>query len=383
MISSRVIGTMEMRAQARMAALAGLLLLALAAKAGAQAARELYDQGVQALSAGRYDEAARALDAAYRQQPSAEALYNLGLAYKGMGHPDKAFEAFEGYVKLADPKKDAKTIAAVRAEIDRLKASYARYALKLSPPEATIAIDGAPATPNRGELWVQTGKHAITVRAQGYDTYEQTLQVTAGHFDLEVQLRQPSGPPDQRAATLVDEGIALQAAGRLQPAIEKYKAAQAIYPTPRGVAQLGLAEEAFGELPAAERDLQEALSTPKNPFIRENKRKLKAALERVKRQLATLTITGSPEGAEVFINGKSVGVLPIAEPVRVVGGDSRWTPRSRATRTTRSWYSCQRAAGAPCASAWTWRRLRPWLPPCRRQARRRRARRPPRRRCRR
>jgi tetratricopeptide (TPR) repeat protein len=288
--------------------------------AAAQTAKELAERGVQALNAGQYADAVTALDASYRKEQSASVLYNLGLAYKGLGHPDKALEAFEGYVRFADPKKDAKTIAAVRGEIDRLKASYARFALKLTPPDATIEIDGTRATPSKNELWVQTGKHKIAVRAAGYETYQQELDVAAGKFDLEVRLREPSMPPEQRAAALVDEGMALQAAGSLQPALDKYKEAQTIHPTPRAQAQMGLTEESLGDLGAAERDLAQAVSMRKDPWIKENRKRLQAAIQRIKRQAATLDIQGSPEGAEVVVNGRSQGTLPLVAAVRVAGG---------------------------------------------------------------
>src|SRR5262245_54885093 len=129
-----------------------LLLLGSPLAASAQTAKELHDRGVQALHDGRYAEAVQSLDASYRKEQVPSALYNLGLAYKGMGHPDKALEAFEGYVRFADPKKDKKTIDAVRGEIARLKSAYARFALKLTPSDATIEIDGTPATMSKGEL---------------------------------------------------------------------------------------------------------------------------------------------------------------------------------------------------------------------------------------
>src|SRR4029077_15592047 len=100
-----------------LAALAQLALLALCGNVAAQSAHDLYEQGMQALSAGRYADAVQALDASYRKEPAPSALYNLGLAYKGMGHPDRALEAFENFVKYANPKKEKKTIEAVRAEI--------------------------------------------------------------------------------------------------------------------------------------------------------------------------------------------------------------------------------------------------------------------------
>jgi hypothetical protein len=144
--------------------------------------------------------------------------------------------------------------------------------------------------------------------------------VAAGKFDLEVRLREPSMPPEQRAAALVDEGMALQAAGSLQPALDKYKEAQTIHPTARAQAQMGLTQETLGDLGAAERDLAQALGMRKEPWIKENRRRLQAALRRVKQRLATLDIQGSPAGAEVIVNARSQGTLPLPTAVRVAGG---------------------------------------------------------------
>jgi tetratricopeptide (TPR) repeat protein len=298
--------------------LLGMASLAWARAANAQSARDLYLQGTQSLNAGQFAEAAQQLDASYRKEPSAVVLYNLGLAYKGMGHPSKALEAFESYVKFADATKDGKTIAAVRSEIDRMKNGYARYALKLTPAEATITIDGQPATLSDGELWVQTGSHKIAFHASGYEEYEQTLEASAGRFDLEVNLRQ-AGPPDQRAAALIEEGVALQAAGNVAQAADKYRQAEAIYPTPRGAGQAGLAEEQIGDTPEAEGHIDSALKSPKDKWVRKNKAKLMAASKRVKRLLATIDVQGEPAGAVITVNDKPRGVLPLGK-IRVVGG---------------------------------------------------------------
>jgi tetratricopeptide (TPR) repeat protein len=286
----------------------------------AQTSRELFEQGVQALNAGKHAEAVQAFDASYRKEPTPVALYNLGLAYKSWNRPDKALEAFEGYVKFANPKRDKATIDAVRGEIERLKSSYGRFALKLTPPDAVIDIDGVRATPNNKELWVQTGKHKISVSAPNYESYEQTLDVAAGRFDLEVQLREPSGPPPVRAALMVDEGMALMAGGNAMAALDKFNAAHAIFPTPRGTAQIGLAEEMLGNYGAAEMKINEALKQRKDPWIKENRKRLQASLRKMKKDAVTLDIQGSPLGAEVFHNGRSVGVLPLS-PMRVAPGD--------------------------------------------------------------
>jgi tetratricopeptide (TPR) repeat protein len=299
--------------------LVAALLSAAAGTAVAQSAKELYDQGTQALNAGKFSDAVTAFDASYRKEPTPNALYNLGLAYKGWGKPDKALEAFEGYIKFANPKKDKATIDAVRGEIERLKAGFGRFALKLTPAEAVIDIDGVRTTPSGNDLWVATGKHKISVSAPNYESYEQTLDVAPGRYDLEVHLREPSGPPEARAAALVDEGMALQAGGNAQGALDKYNAAHAIFPTARGTAQKGLAEEMLGDYGSAEPHIKEALKARKDPWIKENKKKLNASLRHMKKDAVTLDVTGDPLGTEVFLNDRSVGVLPLP-PMRIGSG---------------------------------------------------------------
>jgi tetratricopeptide (TPR) repeat protein len=287
----------------------------------AQTAQELYEQGMAALNAGRYKEAAEKLDGSYRAQPVALVLYNLGLAYSGMGYPDRAVESFEAYVQYADPNKEGRTIAAVRQEVERIKNSYGRFSVTLTPAEALIEIDGYIVAPRDGKLWVQTGQHRIVIRAQGYETYEQTLQVTAGKFDLDIKLREPTGPPAVRAAALIDEGVALQASGNFPGAIEKYQQAQAIQPSPRGAGQMGLAEDSLGDLARAQEHINEALAAKRDPWVRENRRKLQQTLARIEKQIAELTFSGTPDGAEVFVNGRSVGRLPFPRSVKVASGN--------------------------------------------------------------
>lgn len=300
--------------------LALALLLASASAASAQSARDLYDQGMQALNAGRYRDAAEKFDASYRLSPVPLVLYNLGLAYGGMGYPDKAVESFEKFVQFADPTKEGRTIAAVRQEIRRIEDSYGRFNVALTPPDALIEIDGVVQQPRDGKLWVEMGQHRITIRATGYETYQQTLQVQAGKFDLQIKLREPTGPPSARAAALIDEGVALQASGNFPGAIEKYQLAQAIQPSPRGAGQLGLAEDQVGELGRAEEHLNEALAQKRDPWVKENKRKLEQTLRRIQGQLGELTISGTPDGSEIFVAGRSLGMLPFGRPVKVASG---------------------------------------------------------------
>jgi tetratricopeptide (TPR) repeat protein len=291
-----------------------------ASSASTQKAKALHEQGVTHLTAGRYTDAVVAFDASYRAEATAPALYNLALAYEGMERPDKALEAFEAFIKLVDPKKHATQFAAARTEVDRIKSAYARFTLKLTPADATIEIDLAPVRPEKNELWVETGTHTIKIRAAGYETYTQRLDVAAGRFDLEVRLRTPTAPPDQRAAVMVDEAMAQHTAGQLAVALDMYREAYSLFPTARGTAQLGLCEETLGELGPAESHLDEALKQRKDPWIKQKQKDLRAALKRIQKQAGTLNVSGTPDGTEILVNERVVGTLPLAAPLRVTTG---------------------------------------------------------------
>lgn len=292
----------------------------LPARAEAQTAQELSAQGADALKSGRFADAVKAYDAAYRKQPAPALLYNLALAYKGMGFPGKALQALESYVSYADPKVEGTNIAAAKNELDRIKNGYARFAVKLTPSSATIDIDGKRVVADNGELWVAVGKHTVSIRSDGFESYEQTLDVAAGRFDLEVQLRQATMPPADRAAMLIDEGIALEASGDLAGALTKYQQAEALQSSARGLGQRGLVEDKLNELPDAEMHLKASMALRKDKWVRANRAKMNRALRRISKQLADLEIKGEPEGAEVFVNERSVGLLPILGSVRAVIG---------------------------------------------------------------
>jgi hypothetical protein len=121
-------------------------------------------------------------------------------------------------------------------------------------------------------------------------------------------------PPADRAVMLLDEGVALEAAGDTTGALAKYEQAEALQSTPRGLGLRGLVEEKTGDLPAAETHLKASTATSKDKWVRGNKPKMSQALRRIQKQLADLGVTNGPEaqGADLIINGRPAGTLPVA-----------------------------------------------------------------------
>jgi hypothetical protein len=122
------------------------------------------------------------------------------------------------------------------------------------------------------------------------------------------------------AEALIREGVTLRRAGNDVRALPLFQRAYEIAHTPRTAAQLGLVEFALGYSLDAERHLSQGLAVPTDSWIAKNRAILDEALTSVKTTIGELMITGSPDGADVIVNGRPAGRLPIAAPVRVGQG---------------------------------------------------------------
>jgi len=125
---------------------------------------------------------------------------------------------------------------------------------------------------------------------------------------------------EQRAQPIVEQGLEDMRHSRYREALEAFKRAHDIWPTPSVVARMGLAAQGLGEWIDAERHLQGALKISADKFIHRNRAVLEKALDDVQNHLGKITVQGSPAGAVVRIDGISRGVLPKAGPVSVVAG---------------------------------------------------------------
>lgn len=120
-------------------------------------------------------------------------------------------------------------------------------------------------------------------------------------------------------------------------ALEYFKKAYELHHSPRGAAQMGLAEIALGRWSDAADHLEEALAAPSDPWIKKNEQVLRESLDRVLNQFGTLQILGTPSGAEVVVEGRVVGTVPMKKAARIRTGDCRFEVRApghaSATRT--------------------------------------------------
>src|SRR5262245_47316503 len=122
------------------------------------------------------------------------------------------------------------------------------------------------------------------------------------------------------AEALIRQGVELRAQKKDERALPLFEKAYQLSRTPRTAGQLGLVEMALGYFVDAEKYLSEAVAAPDHPWVAKNLATLKAQLATAKSQIGELYIVGDPNGAEVLVNGKAVGRLPLSTPIRLDKG---------------------------------------------------------------
>jgi hypothetical protein len=122
------------------------------------------------------------------------------------------------------------------------------------------------------------------------------------------------------AEALIRQGVELRSQKKDERALPLFEKAYQLSRTPRTAGQLGLVEMALGYFVDAERYLGEAVASPDHPWVAKNLATLKAQLATAKSQIGELYVIGEPVGAEVLVNGKTVGKLPLSAPIRLDKG---------------------------------------------------------------
>jgi len=126
--------------------------------------------------------------------------------------------------------------------------------------------------------------------------------------------------PGAEAENLIRQGVELRRQGRDERALPLFQKAYELARNPRTAGQLGLCELGIGYWLDAEQHLSEALASTAHPWVAKNRQQLAASLERARANITELTVTGTPEGAEIRVNGNLAGELPLSKPLRLGRG---------------------------------------------------------------
>jgi hypothetical protein len=130
----------------------------------------------------------------------------------------------------------------------------------------------------------------------------------------------PAWADPAEVESLIAQGNELRRQSRDAQALPLFKKAYDIDQTPRTAGQLGLVELAAGYPVEAADHLALALESSQHPWVASNRRSLEKVLARAQAAIGGVTVNGTPMGASVAVNGRSVGTLPLPAAVRVPAG---------------------------------------------------------------
>jgi hypothetical protein len=122
------------------------------------------------------------------------------------------------------------------------------------------------------------------------------------------------------ADELIRQGVTLRRSGDDEGALRRFEEAFKIEPTPTVLVQIGLAEQALGRWALAYEHIHRAVDTGADPWIKKNRAAINDALKSINDHVGQLEILGASPDAEVRINGKSYGKLPLAHPIPLSTG---------------------------------------------------------------
>jgi tetratricopeptide (TPR) repeat protein len=129
---------------------------------------------------GRFEDAAREFEEAYRLSGKAPLLYNVGKSYDGSNDFARALDAYQRFLAAAPPDNSDRGFAQTRVE--RLQAMVGKIAIAGAVDGSALALDGKPAgtTPLAAPIVVNPGPHQLTLARDGFATFKSTLNVPVG-----------------------------------------------------------------------------------------------------------------------------------------------------------------------------------------------------------
>jgi hypothetical protein len=121
------------------------------------------------------------------------------------------------------------------------------------------------------------------------------------------------------AEALIQQGLKLRREGKPEEALQRFRQAHEMAPSPRTYGQMGLVETTLKRWTDGETHLAVALANPDDAWVRKNRAFLDQALSLCREHVGDLVITG-PAGAEVSVGGTPAGTLPAVPALRVAEG---------------------------------------------------------------
>lgn len=153
----------------------------LAVDAASAQARQHFERGYTLAADGDFAAAIEEFERAQALRPNVSLLYNLGQAYAAAGRSSDAVTTLERYLGHAGSEITPERQRQVEAILRYHSARVGRMELDVSPPGASVVVDGKPlgVAPFAQPLVLAAGIHAVVVTAPGFAPAAASVEVQA------------------------------------------------------------------------------------------------------------------------------------------------------------------------------------------------------------
>jgi hypothetical protein len=159
-------------------------------------ARALDKEGAKAYAEGRYRDAIRAFEEAYRLGGPAFELWNIAKCHLRLDQSEQAADMLERYLAIPNIPKDDREEA--NQQLESLKKRPSTLTVTSTPSGAQVALDGkAVGGKTPLSLSVPAGQHSVTVTSEGGATQTKQIDARFGRaITVEAGAESRPPPPD-------------------------------------------------------------------------------------------------------------------------------------------------------------------------------------------
>ncbi|WP_437877607.1 PEGA domain-containing protein [Sorangium sp. So ce513] len=164
-------------------------------------ARQLFEDGVKAAKAGKWDDAHAAFLAAWAIKPHYQIASNLGVTSLRVGKPREAAEYLTLYLREA-PATKVQERQLAEASLQEARAQIATVTLRVAPDGAEVTVDGKSVgrAPIADPVFLDPGRHEIGAKLDGYVPEARPVEATAGGTEgVVLELKRAPEPSAARA----------------------------------------------------------------------------------------------------------------------------------------------------------------------------------------
>lgn len=153
-------------------------------------AKAHYRTGELYYERGRFPDAAREFEEAYRLSKKSELLFNMGKSYDGVGDYARALVSYRRWLAEVPNGSDR---GQVESRVQAMEGLVGRLAIKPSVEGSSVTVDGAEVGPSpiARPIEVNPGAHKIVIAHEGYKTVRRNLVASPNRLD-EIEVEQES-----------------------------------------------------------------------------------------------------------------------------------------------------------------------------------------------